>query len=96
MRLLSGTEASLNFALVKDGDYVVCPSGGVEWDLQKLNTWFKRRFIGDRKADGARMGNQVLLDVHRAKWHSYEAMLPYFRTHVQALVDEGIAYYNPR
>ena len=30
----------------------------------------------------------------RAKWHSFEAMEPYFRTHVQALVDEGIAFYN--
>ena len=94
MRLLEGTVASLNFALVKDGEYVPSPCGGVEWDMEKLSSWFKRRFIGDRKAGGARVANQVLLDVHRAKWHSYQAMQPYFHTHVQALVDEGIAYYN--
>ena len=99
MQLLEGTEASLNFALKKDGEYVVCRNGkvgGVEWDMSKLDTWFKRRFIGDRKDGGARTGNQVLLDVHRAKWHSFEAMLPYYKTHVQALVDEGICYYNTR
>ena len=61
MRLLEGTEALLNFALIKDGEYVAY---------------------------------QVLLDVHRAKWHSFEAMLPYFKTHVQALVDEGICYFQ--
>jgi len=96
MRLLEGTPASLNFAQIKAGTYVPCPYGGVEWDMQKLDAWFKRRFIGDRKATGARCGNQVLLDSHRAKWHSYEAMNPYFMTHVQALVDEGICYFNPR
>lgn len=44
--------------------------------------------------EGAATGSQVILDVHRARWHSFEAMEPYFRTHVQALVDEGIAFYN--
>lgn len=44
--------------------------------------------------EGVTTGRQVILDVHRAKWHSFEAMEPYFRTHVQALVDEGIAFYN--
>ena len=34
MRLLEGTEASLNFALVKDGEYVSSPCGGVEWDVR--------------------------------------------------------------
>lgn len=97
MVLLAGTEASLNFAVRgADGNYVLCPTGGVEWDLEKLSAWYKRRFIGDRKMGGARTGNQVLLDVHRAKWHSFEAMQPYFRTHVQALVDEGICYYNEK
>ena len=94
MRLLEGTEASLNFALIKDGEYVPCPHGGFEWDMQKWDEWFKRRFMGDRKVGGARCGNQVLLDVHRVMWHSFEAMQPYFRTQVQALVDEGICYYN--
>ena len=94
MQLLSGTEASLNFALIKDGKYVPSPYGGFEWDMDKWDLWYKRRLIGDRKGGGARIGNQVLLDVHRAKWHSFEAMQPYFRTHVQALVDEGICYYN--
>lgn len=44
--------------------------------------------------DGASLGKQKILDVHRAKWHSYRAMNLYYRTHVQALVDEGIAYWN--
>ena len=96
MRLLEGTEASLNFARVVDGEYVPCPFGGFEWDMRKWNEWFKRRFMGDRKMSGARIGNQVLLDIHRAKWHSFEAMEPYFLTHVQALVDEGICYYNEK
>lgn len=94
MRLLEGTVASLNFARVVDGNYVPCPHGGVEWDMDKWSKWFQRRLIGDRKSNGARIGNQVLLDLNRAKWHSYEAMEPYFLTHVQALVDEGICYYN--
>ena len=96
MRLLEGTEASLNFARVVDGEYVPCPFGGFEWDMRKWNEWFKRRFMGDRKMSGARIGNQVLLDIHRAKWHSFEAMEPYFLTHVQALVEEGICYYNEK
>tara|TARA_B110001450_G_scaffold256608_2_gene287735 strand:+ start:712 stop:2802 length:2091 start_codon:yes stop_codon:yes gene_type:complete len=96
MRLLEGTEASLNFALVVNGKYAPSPFGGVEWDMRKWNEWYKRRFMGDRKAGGARIGNQVLLDINRAKWHSYQAMEPYFLTHVQALVDEGICYYNQK
>jgi hypothetical protein len=96
MKLLEGTAASLAFALKQNGKYVPHPAGGVEWDMQKLDMWFYRRFMGDRKANGARMGNQVLLDIHRARWHSFEAMKPYFMTHVQALVDEKICIYNPR
>ena len=94
MRLLEGTEASLNFARVVDGKYVPSPNGGVEWDMEKWSKWFKRRLIGDRKPGGARVGNQTLLDIHRAKWHSFGAMAPYYYTHVQALVDEKICYYN--
>ena len=37
---------------------------------------------------------QKILDVPRAKWNTYQAMEGYFHTHVQTLVDEGIAYYN--
>ena len=96
MRLLAGTEASLNFAIVKDGKFVPSARGGVEWDMGKWNDWFKRRFVGDRKHNGAHMSNQALIDARRAKWHSFEAMMPYFMTHVQALVDEGIAVYNLR
>ena len=61
----------------------------------KLNSWFYRRFIGDRKAEGARCGRkQKILDVPRAKWNTYEAMEGYFHSYVQTLVEEGIAYYN--
>ena len=37
----------------------------------------------------------MVLDYNRAKWHSYDAMRPYYMTHVRALVDEGIARWNP-
>ena len=61
--LIAGTEYSLNFAQVKDGRYVPCEHGGVEWDESKLDNWFYRRFIGDRAEGGARMGNQGILDL---------------------------------
>ena len=82
-RLLEGTPESLNFAKVVDGEYVPCEHGGVEWDMGKLDNWYHRRFIGDRKADGASTGNQRLLDTHRAKWQTFENMEPYYRTNVQ-------------
>ena len=59
-RLLSGTEASLAFAKVVDGKYVMHPVAGVEWDEYKLHNWFHRRFIGDRKADGNHIVAQTL------------------------------------
>lgn len=61
--LIAGTEYSLNFALVKEGRYVPCEHGGVEWDETKLDNWFYRRFIGDRAEGGARMANQGILDL---------------------------------
>jgi hypothetical protein len=61
--LIAGTEYSLNFAKVKDGRYVPCEHGGVEWDEYKLDNWFYRRFIGDRAEGGARMANQGILDL---------------------------------
>lgn len=49
MRLLGPHEASLNFARVgDDGEYVKNPElGGFEWDIDKLNHWYYRRFLGD-------------------------------------------------
>jgi hypothetical protein len=82
-RLLEGTAESLNFAKVVDGEYVVCEYGGVEWDTVKLDNWYHRRFIGDRKADGASTGNQRLLDTLRAKWQTFDNMEAYYLTHVQ-------------
>ena len=47
MRLLEGTEASLNFALMsRMANYVPCPYGGVEWDMQKWDGWFKTALHG--------------------------------------------------
>ena len=62
----------------------------------KLDNWYHRRFIGDRKADGASTGKQRLLDFPRAKWQTFAAMEPYYRTHVQALIDNGICKKNLR
>lgn len=62
----------------------------MEWDHTKLNNWFYRRFIGDRKHEGAGTGKQRLLDSIRAKWQNYAAMRPYYETHVQALVQAKI------
>jgi len=93
-RVLDGTEAALSFVQVVDGEYVADDEGHLMWDQVKWDHWFYRRFWGDRRADGASTGNQNILDIHRAKWHSFEAMEPYFYTHVRALVDEGICTYN--
>jgi hypothetical protein len=95
MCCLEGTEASLNFAMTDaNGDYVPSEHGGFKWDMDKLDSWFYRRFIGDRKEEGACTGNQHILDMNRAKWHSFEAMQPYFRMQVETYVEEGICYYN--
>ena len=94
-RLLDGTEAALMFVRVVDDEYVTDDEGHLLWDYTKWDNWFYRRFWGDRRADGATTGNQCILDIHRAKWHSFEAMEPYFQTHVQALIDEGICTRNP-
>ena len=51
MRLLSGHEASLNFAKVDaQGEYVRSegPAGGIKWDMAKLDSWFYRRLLSDR------------------------------------------------
>mgnify|MGYP000844587223 FL=1 len=94
-RLLSGTPHCLAYAKKVNGEYVPCEHGGVEWDEVALRNWFYRRFIGDRKGEGARTGNQVILDVARARWQNYAAMRPYYMCHVDALICEGIAKRNP-
>lgn len=93
-RLLTGTVYCLSFAKIVDGDYVPSEHSGVEWDESKLRNWFYRRFVGDRKQEGARTGNQVILDVPRARWQTYAAMRPYYLMHVDALIKEGIADAN--
>lgn len=67
--LLEGTEASLNFAKIKEGVFVPSPHGGVEWDNVKLNNWFYRRFIGDRREVRRQLFGTSFL-------HSYPHPLP--------------------
>ena len=95
-RLIDGTEAALSFVKIDEDDkYVTDEEGHLMWDPTKWDHWFYRRFWGDRREDGASTGNQNILDFHRAKWHSFEAMEPYYHTHVQSLIDEGICRPNP-
>ena len=46
--------------------------------------------------DNVKTGKQRLLDMKRAKWQSFENMQPYYRTHVEALLDEGIIQMNDK
>ena len=93
-RLLEGTVASLNFAKVRDGEYIADPDGGVQWDEVKLRNWVYRRMVGDRRPEGATTGNQKLLDLSRAKWLRYSTMKAYYETDLRALVDNGIVEMN--
>ena len=54
MRLLETHEARLNFAKVnaEGKDYVRTEEGHLIWDMVKLNHWYYRRFIGDRRQEG--------------------------------------------
>ena len=64
-RLLDGTMAALGFVRVVDGKYESDEDGHLVWDAKKWDNWFYRRFWGDRRDDGAGMGKQHLLDIHR-------------------------------
>ena len=49
MKLLNKHEAHLNFAKVNaQQDYVRDEAGQLVWDMDKLNSWYYRRFLGDR------------------------------------------------
>ena len=63
-RLLHRHEARLNFAKVNaSGDYVRAADGNVEWDYTKLESWYYRRFLGDRKDFSTGQAGQVVLSV---------------------------------
>jgi hypothetical protein len=48
MGLIGPTEFALGFARIgDDGEYVRAEAGGFEWDTDKLDHWYYRRFLGD-------------------------------------------------
>ena len=49
MKLLNRTVHYLSFAQVdKKGEYVRDDDGFCKWDMGKLDSWYYRRFLGDR------------------------------------------------